>query len=69
MIKYIKSVIWRVSKCLSYIEEARCLKVNVLGENTNRATIQGVLGLSCGQEKEGGNDVRGEINGAELRRR
>ena len=26
-IKYIKSVLWRVAKCLSYIEEARCLKV------------------------------------------
>jgi len=25
--KYIKSVLWRVAKCLSYIEEARCLKV------------------------------------------
>ena len=28
LIKYIKSVLWRVGKCLSYIEEARCLKVN-----------------------------------------
>ena len=28
MIKYIKSALWRVAKCLSYIEEARCLKVN-----------------------------------------
>ena len=28
LIKYIKSVFWRVVKCLSYIEEARCLKVN-----------------------------------------
>ena len=27
MIKYIKSVLWRIAKCLSYIEEARCLKV------------------------------------------
>jgi hypothetical protein len=27
LIKYIKSVLWRVTKCLSYIEEARCLKV------------------------------------------
>ena len=26
MIKYIKSVLWRIAKCLSYIEEARCLK-------------------------------------------
>jgi len=28
VIKYIKSVLWRVAKPLSYIEEARCLKVN-----------------------------------------
>jgi len=27
LIKYIKSVLWRVAKCLSYIEEARCVKV------------------------------------------
>jgi len=27
LIKYIKSVLWRVAKCLSYVEEARCLKV------------------------------------------
>jgi len=33
LIKYIKSVLWRVAKCLSYIEEARCLKVN-LEENS-----------------------------------
>ena len=26
--KYIKSVLWRVAKRLSYIEDARCLKVN-----------------------------------------
>ena len=30
LIKYIKSVLWRVAKCLSYIEDARCLKVNHL---------------------------------------
>ena len=29
LIKYIKSVLWRGAKCLSYIEEARCLKVNI----------------------------------------
>ena len=29
LIKYIKSVLWRVAKCLSYIEEARRLKVNL----------------------------------------
>ena len=27
-IKYIKSVLWRVAKRLSYIQDARCLKVN-----------------------------------------
>jgi hypothetical protein len=30
LIKYIKSVRWRVAKRLSHIEEARCLKVNNL---------------------------------------
>ena len=30
MIKYIKSVLWRVVKRLSYIEDARCLKVNMI---------------------------------------
>jgi len=28
LIKYTKSILWSVAKCLSYIEEARCLKVN-----------------------------------------
>jgi len=28
LIKYIKSVLWRVAKQLSYIEDAGCLKVN-----------------------------------------
>jgi len=27
LIKYIKSVLWKVAKRLSYIEDARCLKV------------------------------------------
>jgi len=40
LIKYIKSVLWRVAKCLSYIEEARCLKVN--GDDTNM-NIKGSL--------------------------
>ena len=29
LIKYIKSVLWRAAKRLSYKEDARCLKVNV----------------------------------------
>jgi len=28
LIKYIESVLWRVVKRLSYIQDARCLKVN-----------------------------------------
>ena len=28
LIKYIKRVLWGVAKCLSYIEEVRCLNVN-----------------------------------------
>ena len=28
LIKYIKTVLWRVAKRLSYTEDARCLKVN-----------------------------------------
>ena len=27
LVKYIKSVLWRVAKRLSYMEDARCLKV------------------------------------------
>ena len=30
LIKYIKSVLWRVSKRLSYTEDARCLKFKVV---------------------------------------
>ena len=30
LIKYIKSVLWRVVKRLSYIQDARCLKVNFI---------------------------------------
>jgi len=37
LIKYIKSFLWRVAKRLSYIEEARCLKVN---------TASGIVTLS-----------------------
>jgi len=32
LIKYIKSVLWRVAKRLSYTEDARCRKVNGLSE-------------------------------------
>ena len=32
LIKYIKSVLWRVAKRLSYIEDTRCLKAKVKGK-------------------------------------
>ena len=35
LIKYIKSALWRVAKRLSYMEEARCLKVNATHNLTN----------------------------------
>ena len=35
LIKYIKSVLWRVAKRLSCIEDARCLKVNELTNTKN----------------------------------
>ena len=41
LIKYIKSVLWRVAKCLSYIEEARCLKVNILLKSTPSSSLEG----------------------------
>ena len=30
LIKYIKSILWRVTKRLSYIEDARCLNVKLM---------------------------------------
>jgi len=30
LIKYTKSVLWRATKCLSYIQDAWCLKVKVM---------------------------------------
>ena len=38
LIKYIKSVLWRVAKRLSYIEDARCLKVNIILPSTPGST-------------------------------
>ena len=49
-----KNVLWRVAKCLSYIEEARCLKVNkfCLKYNSRRGTVRGMEGrkkcVPCG---------------------
>ena len=40
LLKYIKSVLWRVAKRLSYIEDARCLKVKeILKKYSGRAWI------------------------------
>ena len=62
LIKYIKSVLWRVGKRLSYIQDARCLKVkesklqlysitlSVLGLDVNRNFLfmkSGRLVLHC----------------------
>ena len=46
LIKYIKSVLWRVAKRLSYIEEARCLKVNRLWRVHN----EGLHYLCCSSD-------------------
>ena len=39
LIKYIKSVLWRVAKRLSYIEDARCVKVKEGVVNTVNLSI------------------------------
>ena len=40
LIKYIKSVLWRVAKCLSCIAEARCLKVKLGGEDRGGTVVK-----------------------------
>ena len=45
LIKYIKSVVWRVAKLLSYIEDAQCLKV--------KSTV-GKVGISLHDLKHSG---------------
>ena len=45
-----KSVLWRVAKCLSYIEEARCLKVNqgvFVPDNTVGVPLCDARALPC----------------------
>ena len=46
LIKYIKGVLWRVAKCLSYIEDTRCLKV----KRTKLGAISAVPFLSWIQQ-------------------
>jgi len=36
LIKYVKSVLWRATKRLSYIEDARCLKVKYTNIHVHR---------------------------------
>ena len=45
LIKYIKSALWRVVKRLSYIEDARCLKVNVCRIFLSSCTLRNTLFL------------------------
>ena len=50
LIKYIKSVLWRVAKRLSYVEETRCLKVN-----------KGYVGCSVEQKARGAPEKQGML--------
>ena len=43
LIKYIKSVLWRVAKRLSYIEEARCLKFNTRNSKSPIKIISNII--------------------------
>ena len=47
MIKCIKGVLWRVAKRLSYIEEARCLKVKVETEVFVLSVEQVTVAVCC----------------------
>ena len=44
-----EGVLWRVAKCLSYIEEARCLKVNTIN-GQNCSDIAQCIGLLCARK-------------------
>ena len=48
LIKYIKSVLWRVAKSLSYTEDARCLKVNA-----DRGSVAGIASTCYGLDGPG----------------
>ena len=51
MIKYIKSVLWRVAKRLSYTEDARCLKVKK-AELLQRVVTPAVTHMALQKRKE-----------------
>jgi len=46
LIKYIKSVLWRVAKRLPCMQEARCLKVNITSSEC-RLSLQMVVRVTC----------------------
>jgi hypothetical protein len=56
MIKYIKSVLWRVAKRLSYIEDAQCRKVKQA--YLNERPVMVLTGLSVGRSAQ---TVRSDI--------
>ena len=51
LIKYIKSVLWRVAKCLSYIEEARCLKVKMPSNESRKNNHVLFCSFHCCEKK------------------
>ena len=46
LIKYVKSVLWRAAKRLSYIGDARCLKVNKETSNGNQPNDKHTITLN-----------------------
>jgi len=46
LIKYVKIVLWRVAKRLSYIEDARCLKVKDVNDSLCRSVTHNNASLS-----------------------
>ena len=56
MIKYIKNIIWRLAKRLSYTEDARCLKVNKASHNALLYFPEAAVCLCAQQWREGKED-------------
>jgi hypothetical protein len=59
LIKYIKSVLWRVAKRLSYIEDTRCLKVKIASGTRDFSSTK-EFRLPLGHVFPGGKTVRPE---------
>ena len=47
LIKYIKSVLWRVAKRVSYIDDERCLKVNTICTSYSRCQVYCLTQMSA----------------------